>query len=478
MNDSKLEPSVNSVRVRLRYFGWVFWLTVLVGFSLPSPAATSVVTSTNTLVWNKEKDQITADVHDWELLDLLEVIAAQTGWHVYVEPDESFKASVKFKELPTAQGLRRLLGDLNFAMLPQTNGPQRLYVFRTAMNNATQQVRSAKARFVPKPKRVPNELIIRVKPGADIEALAKALGAKVVGKIPELNAYRLQFESEEAAEAARKLLLTNPAVTGVEYNYYLEAPLTPQNLGGRSATPTKLTLDPVKRDTSKVVVGLVDTALQKQAPEIEQLIKDRVSLAGDSPASSTSPTHADAMINALAQALQQALGGDATGVQIVHVDVFGQGAGADTFTAALGMYEAYKRGATLINDSFGSYGDSQIMTDVVKFLAGENVPVFAAVGNDASTTPFTPASIPEVIAVTATERGQLAAYANVGTTPDAAAPGAVLFYFNGLVYGSRGTSVSSAVASGVAAGIADRTGAPWAKVIPVVQQTLAVPPVK
>ena len=35
------------------------------------------------------------------------------------------------------EALRRLLGSLNFAMVPQTNGPQRLYVFRTAMKNAT-----------------------------------------------------------------------------------------------------------------------------------------------------------------------------------------------------------------------------------------------------------------------------------------------------------------------------------------------------
>lgn len=435
--------------------------------------------STNVFNWDAGKEQMSADVRNWGLIDLLETVAVQTGWQVFVEPDDNFKASVKFNNLPKAQGLRRLLGDLNFAMLPGTNGPQRLYVFRTAMSYATKQMRGSGLRAAPKPKKIPDELIVRVKPGTDIEALAKALGAKIVGRIPELNAYRLKFESEEAAESARRQLLANSDVTGVENNYYLEQPFTPQELGGRTASPSKLSLNPVKRDGNNVVVGLVDTALQKQSPELEQLIKARVSLAGESPAASVSPTHADAMLNALAQALQQSLqissGDVATGVQIVHVDVFGQGSGADTFTAALGMYEAYRRGATIINDSFGSYGESQVMIDVVKFLASQNVPVFAAVGNDGSNIPFSPASIPEVYAVTATERGQLASYANVGTTPDAAAPGTVMFLFNGLVYGSRGTSVSSAAAVGVAAGVADATGSPWSKVIPTVQRTLAVP---
>jgi len=473
MNISLLQPSVKIVRSCLGHYRFVLGLIILLGGLLPVGAATA--TATNTFVWNKEKDQMTADVRDWELLGLLEAIAGQTGWHVFVEPDETFKSSVKFKDLPTGQALRRLLGDMNFAMLPQTNGPQRLYVFRTAMGNATKQVRNGNVRSAPKPKKVPNELIIRVKPGTDIEALAKSLGAKVIGKIPELNAYRLQFESEEAAEAARKKLLENPEVTGVEYNYYVDQPFTPQSLGGMTANQTKLTLNPVQRDSSKVVLGLVDTTLQKLDPALEQFVKERISQAGESSTDTTSPTHATAMMNALLQAMEQALGKSETGVQIISVDVFGKSGTANTFNVAEGMYEAYKHGATLINDSLGGYGESQVLYDVVKFLASQNVPVFAAVGNDGSTTPFFPAAFPEVISVTAVERGKVASYANLGTTPDAAAPGGVIFYYNGLVYGSRGTSVSSAAAAGVAAGLADSTGAPWSKVLPVVEKTLAVP---
>ena len=51
----------------------------------------------------------------------------------------------------------------------------------------------------------------------------------------------------------------------------------------------------------------------------------------------------------------------------------------------------------------------------------------------------------------------------------------MIFSYNGLVYGSQGTSVSSAVAAGMAAGLADSTCAPWSKVIPAVEKTLAVP---
>jgi len=432
--------------------------------------------ATNLLVWSSSGDHVTADVRGWPLLTLLESIAAQSGWQVRIEPDLEQLASVKFKNLPSGEALRFLLGDLNYALVPQTNGATRLYVFRTALGRATKLVRPpADPAAATAPKRVPNELIIRVKPGTDIAALAKSLGAKIVGRIPELNAYRLQFADEAATEAARQQLQVNPDVASVENNYYLEKPFTPQNLAGQPAPQPKLSLSPVPRETGRVVVGLVDTTLQKQDPALEQFVKERLSLAGEPSGDGVSPTHADAMLNTLVQALAQSLGKSETSVQIIHVDVFGKSATANTFTAAQGMYEAYRHGATVINDSFGSYGESPIMSEVVKFLSGENVPVFAAVGNDGSSTPFTPASIPGVVAVTATERGQVAAYANVGTTPTVAAPGVVIFYYQGMTYGSRGTSVSSAAATGFAAGLADSTGAPWSKVVSLVQMKLPVP---
>jgi len=445
-------------------------------FLLTSLGGAAAGTTTNLLIWNPAGDRVTADVRGWPLLNLLEAIATQSGWQVRVEPDLAQPASVKFKNLPHGEALRLLLGDLNYALVPQTNGPSRFYVFRTALDHATQLVRAAPdPAMAVLPSRVPNELVVRVKPGTDIAALAKALGAKIVGSIPELNAYRLQFEDEAAAEIARKRLLSNPDVASIENNYYLEKPVTPQSLGGRPAPQTTLSLNPVNREAGKVVIGLVDTTLQKQDPALEQFIKERLSLAGESSGDGVSPTHADAMLNALVQALAQSLGKPETAVQIIHVDVFGQSPSANTFIAAQGMYDAYRHGATVINDSFGSYGDSPIMSDVVKFLSGQNVLVFAAVGNDGSTRPLTPASIPGVVAVTATERGKIAGYVNWGTTPDLAAPGIVFFSYQGLTYGSRGTSVSSAVATGFAAGLADSTGASWSTVLSTLQKSLAVP---
>jgi hypothetical protein len=63
----------------------------------------NAATATNSLVWNKEKDRVDADIHGWELLSLLERVAAETGWQVYVEPDTAHNSSVKFTNQPRAR---------------------------------------------------------------------------------------------------------------------------------------------------------------------------------------------------------------------------------------------------------------------------------------------------------------------------------------------------------------------------------------
>src|ERR1700690_1199315 len=115
----------------------------------------SASAQTDSIVWHRAADRVDADVRSLSLSNLLEQITVQTGWQVYVEPGTTHRASTKFKNLPTGDALRRLFGDLNFALVPQTNAASHLYVFTTRMENATQRVRAPKAMTA---KHVPNEL--------------------------------------------------------------------------------------------------------------------------------------------------------------------------------------------------------------------------------------------------------------------------------------------------------------------------------
>src|ERR1017187_5706172 len=116
---------------------------------------------TNSLVWHRATDRVDADVRGMALWPLLEKIASDAGWRIYVEPDTTHTTSAKFKDLPSGDALKRLLGNLNFALVPRTNGVPILYVVRTCIKNDARLVRAPKW----SPNLVPSQLLVKHGPG-------------------------------------------------------------------------------------------------------------------------------------------------------------------------------------------------------------------------------------------------------------------------------------------------------------------------
>ena len=243
----------------------------------------------DTLNWETNRNRVSADIKSGKLIPLLEQIASITGWHVFVEPDTGRIISAKFSNLPPGEALHLLLGDLNFALVPETNASPKLFVFRTTMKNATQLVSPVNAAASRQGKLIPNELIVRLKPGAKIDDLARALGAKVIGRIDSLNAYRLQFEDQAAADAAREQLAANADVASVDSNYSMDRPPAPVTAQAANLPPPpQLQLKPPPSD-GRVIVGLVDTAVQPLGNGLDSFLLKAISVAGDAQLGSKQP---------------------------------------------------------------------------------------------------------------------------------------------------------------------------------------------
>ncbi len=419
-----------------------------------------------------------ADIQDWPLDTLLKQIAAKTGWQVFVEPNTRQEVSTKFKDLTPGDALRRLLDRLNFALLPQTNAPAHLYVFRTSMGEATQAVRGADdAAKGAHAKAIANELIVRVKPGTDIEALARALGAKVIGKIDGLNAYRLQFKDAAATDLARRTLGVNSDVTGVDNNYAYDLPTNLRDVLSTSVAPLQLRAR-TGTGSGGPVIGLIDTAVQKLDGPLNDFLLPAVSVAGDAQASSDTPAHGTAMAETLLRGIQAATTSGSSTAKILPVDVYGASGSTTTFDVAAGVYLAVfdptqTHGATILNLSLGSDGDSPFLRDLLQQASKQGVTILAAAGNTPTTTPTYPAAYPEVIAVTAGDRnGQISNYANRGDFVDLVAPGSSIVYFNGQPYYVSGTSAATAFASGLAAGLSDGSHRTTAEIEAALKQML------
>ena len=138
------------------------------------------------------------------------------------------------------------------------------------------------------------------------------------------------------------------------------------------------------------------------------------------------------------------------------MNVYGDSETTSTYDVASGIVQAVNSGADVINLSLGSSGDSQFLHDTIDQVLQQNIPIYAAAGNQPVTTPTYPAAYPGVYAVTASgANGQIASYANRGSFVDMIAPGDDVVGFDGQSYMVEGTSTASAYASGTAAGLAD-----------------------
>jgi hypothetical protein len=424
------------------------------------------------LNWNTNQNRVSADIQSLPVARLLGGIARHTGWQVFLEPNVSHTVSTKFQDLSSGQALRMLLGDLNFALVPQTNGPTHLYVFRTSMVKATQIIHPEDLISKnPHSGKIPNELVVTMKPGAKIDGLDCVQNATITGKIEALNTYRVQFKDEAAATSARDCLAKNSDVASVESNFSMEQPDLPAAVG--NASPQFNLTQKANNGDCQVVIGLIDTPVGALGNNLDQFMLKQVSVAGEAPPDSQL-THGTAMAETILRGLQANTGGS-TSVKVLPVDVYGPNETTSTFDVASGVYQAIQNNnANVINMSLGGTGDSPLLHKLIQDGKKQGVVFFAAAGNQPVTTPTYPAAYPEVEAVTAGGAGQVADYANRGSFVDLMLPGTSIVPYDGQSWAVTGTSTSTAYASGIAAGLADSSHNCPSGVIPQVQSKFGV----
>jgi hypothetical protein len=216
--------------------------------------------------------------------------------------------------------------------------------------------------------------------------------------------------------------------------------------------------------------------MQSLGAQLDKFILPQQSVAGDANVNNSDPTHGTAMAYTILEAIAQQSSSGSSSVQILPVDVYGPNVNTTSWDVALGVRKAVDGGATVLNMSLGGPNDSSILDNVLQQTIAAGIPVYVAAGNTPGVTTY-PAATPGVIPVTALgQPGQLASYANFWSDPDMIAlPGGSVVYFNSQPWGVQGTSVSTAYATGVAAGNRAATGGSWTQIFTAMQQKFAVP---
>lgn len=413
----------------------------------------AVSTSDVHIRYDRGNASLDAHVEELELPRVATRISKATGWKVLYDPESDARISVRFKRAPLAEGLRKLLGDLNYSLIPEASGGAKLLIYRSSPSQATKVVyaRSSLTRSSAR-NVIANELVVGLDPNSDqtIDEIAKELGGKVVARLEGENAYRLAFEDKEAADSAHaKLVNDYDNVLGVDDNFRLDRPQQPSNLSVDAAN--EFALKPAPAADGKTIIGLIDMPVQPLDGPMNEFLLPSINVTGEAKTVgelSHGTSMAQTVLNALAAATPP---GQESSVRVLPVDIYGSSGTTTTFDVARGIVTAVNNGATVLNLSLGGEGDSPFLNELIYQAREQGVMVFAAAGNEPTTTPVWPAANPNVIAVTAADRrGNVAPYANHGAFVDLLAPGTSRISFNDQTYFVSGTSTATAFVSGIA----------------------------
>ena len=427
--------------------------------------------------WDIDQEKLSADLRRAELADALKAVGGRMGWNIWIEPGlEARRVSTRFTDLSISEALRRIMGDLNYALIRgKSAGSSKLLVYATSASRATRKLNLSDQVLIFRSKKIDNEIIVQVKAGSpiSIEEVADALGAKIIGKLDKLNAYRLSFEDAENADKARERLRDSESVQ-ISDNFEWGRPGENRVYGGGSSSG--FSLKARKADGNELVVGLIDMPVQGDESLSEFLLPE-INLGGDKPATTDIPTHGTSMAQTLLKGAEIGNNGQSeSSIRILPVDVYGGSETTSTFQVAQGIYEAVNAGASIINLSLGGNETVPLMEQMIHEASLQGVLFVGAAGNSPTTEPTFPAAYPDVLAVTAaTQNGQVAPYANTGDFVDVMVPGRSFIEHNGTTFMINGTSASAAYVSGLAASISANSGRPVREVEMELRQKLPKP---
>jgi thermitase len=311
------------------------------------------------------------------------------------------------------------------------------------------------------PAHVKGELLVSLKEGvsdADLERSYKRHGGKKIQNLSKIKVHRIKV-SESDLEAVEAALREDPNVEFVEKNLIGQATFVPNDPGYSAQWHLPRISAPagwdMTRGSPSVTIAVVDSGIDPFHPDLSaNLIPGYNFVAGNTDTRDIYG-HGTAVAGAAG-----ALGNSGIGVAgvawtnsimpLVVLDSAGYGTVANVASA---ITYAADHEVKVINLSLAFNGSTSTLQNAVNYAWNRGVVIVAAAANASTNTPYYPAALPNVIAVSAADQNDnRASFSNYGNWIDVSAPGVSVYTTaNGGGYQySAGTSLSSPIVAGLA----------------------------
>jgi len=210
------------------------------------------------------------------------------------------------------------------------------------------------------------------------------------------------------------------------------------------------------KGSKDIIIAVIDTGVDFSHPDLRNKLLEGYNFVKGNPYAIDDNGHGTAMSGIIAASSNNSLGiaGICWNCKILPIKVLDKNGIGTHSNIALGIQYAINKGAKIISLSLGSSSPSYLLESAVEEAYNKGIPVFAATGNDGSTSVLYPAAYTSyVLGVGATNyTDKKADFSNYGPEVGVAAPGVYILttYIEGRYVYVSGTSPATAVIAGIA----------------------------
>jgi thermitase len=318
---------------------------------------------------------------------------------------------------------------------------------------------SKAAEIASKTEAMPDEILVKFKPGVEDKVKNNIRSAHGLQRIREISQIGVEVGKvpEKAKEKIIQALSKNPNIEYAELNYLTHPQLIPNDELFVGQWDPPIINAPIAWDTTlgsgSSIIAILDSGI---ATKHEDLAANIVNLG-----TAHEDVHGHGTIVAGSAAGVSNNGKGIAGVcgrcKILALQTIGDQGSGSSASSANGILSATDQGAKVINMSYGAYGTTTTEQDAINYAWSRGVFLVGAAGNDNLISPFYPAAASHVMAVGATVYSDVrwvsyaTAGSNYGSWLDITAPGTgTLTTFKDGGYSSEGgTSLASPHVAGL-----------------------------
>lgn len=313
---------------------------------------------------------------------------------------------------------------------------------------------------------VPSRVLVKPIDSANettVQNSFRALGAREVGRIRQLNVRILQVPAKAEAQVIAALS-KNPNIEFAELDYIATANLTPNDpLYAANQWHLPSISAPTAWDTttgsSGAILAIVDTGVQANHPDLAGRCLPGRDFVNNDLDASDDEGHGTASAGAAAATGNNGTGmaGVTWGSLILPVKVLSASGSGSYSAIANGISYSADQGAQVINLSLGGTMSSSTLQNAVNYAWNKGSLLIAAAGNNGTSQTVYPAACTNVVAVSALNPSNvITSWSSFGSFVDLCAPGENIgtlqpdFFPGGGYVIVSGTSFSSPIVAGVA----------------------------